>query len=247
MTEIYLSSNHLMLRSGYGDPELHSHLAAHVLVSLSAPFAVTAAGRTMQCAGVRIPSGCPHTVRTGGEAILVFLFDATTAVAGQITEVQAIPPETAARIAAAYEAMRAAGDVVSAYPRFFAAAMELLGLPAAQQNVTDERILAAVRYIDANISGEVSAAGAARTACLSESRFSHLFRQQVGVTFASYALLRKLYHTYTAVAAGESITQAAVDAGFASPSHFAAVNKKLFGITASEVCGDLALYKIAEI
>lgn len=247
MTEIYLSSNHLMLQSGYGDPELHSHLAAHVLVSLAEPFEVTVAGQTMQCAGALIPSGCPHTVRTGGRAILVFLFDATTAVAGRIEQVEAIPPETAAHIAAAYEEMHAAGDVQSAYPRFFADTMEQLGLPGAQQGVTDERILASVRYIDANISGEVNAAGAARVACLSESRFSHLFRQQVGVTFASYVLLRKLYHTYTAVAAGEGITQAAVDAGFASPSHFAAVNKKLFGITASEVCGSLVLHKIAEI
>ena len=36
-------------------------------------------------------------------------------------------------------------------------------------------------------------------------------------------------------------------AGFSSPSHFAAVNKRMFGITASDLNGDYRLHKIADI
>lgn len=247
MTEIYLSLNHLMLKSGYGDPELHSHLAAHVLVSLSGCVDVIAAGRSMKCAGALIPSGCPHTVTSGGAPVLVFLFDSTTAVAARISEVSEIAPEAAARIAAGYAAMRQSGDIPRAYQAFLAETLSLLGLPGCEARTADERIAAALGYIDEHISEEVTAAGVAAAACLSESRFSHLFREQVGVTFSSYTLLRKLYRAYTAAAAGENITQAAVEAGFASPSHFAAVNKRMFGITPRDICGSLELYKIAEI
>ncbi|MDE6844350.1 MAG: helix-turn-helix domain-containing protein [Lachnospiraceae bacterium] len=34
------------------------------------------------------------------------------------------------------------------------------------------------------------------------------------------------------IAEGVSITDASLEAGFSTPSHFAAVNKKMFGITA---------------
>lgn len=244
MTEIYLSSNHLMLKSGYGDPQMHSHLAAHVLVSLNGTMEVLTEKQRLQCAGALIPSGCAHTVRTGGEPVLVFLFDATTAAAERISAVREVRPAVAAQIAASYGAMCSDADIKQAYAQFFAQAMELLRLPVCLQRPADERILAAIAYTDEHIAEELTAAQAACAVSLSESRFSHLFREQVGVTFASYALLRKLYHAYTAIAASENITQAAMAAGFASPSHFAAVNKRMFGITASEVCGSLKLYRM---
>lgn len=34
MTEIYLAENHRLLEAGYGNPEMHSHSACHVLISL---------------------------------------------------------------------------------------------------------------------------------------------------------------------------------------------------------------------
>lgn len=34
MTEIYLAEDHLLLKTGYGNPEMHSHSACHVLVDL---------------------------------------------------------------------------------------------------------------------------------------------------------------------------------------------------------------------
>ena len=40
MTEIYLTENHLLLKTGYGNPKMHSHSACHVLVGLQGDMRV---------------------------------------------------------------------------------------------------------------------------------------------------------------------------------------------------------------
>lgn len=49
------------------------------------------------------------------------------------------------------------------------------------------------------------------------------------------------------IAEGASITEASLEAGFSTPSHFATVNKKMFSITARDLCGDYRLYRLADI
>ena len=46
---------------------------------------------------------------------------------------------------------------------------------------------------------------------------------------------------------GKGITEASIDAGFSSSAHFAEVNKRLFGLSASVIRKDLDFRKIAEI
>ena len=88
---------------------------------------------------------------------------------------------------------------------------------------------------------------AAEAACLSESRFSHLFREQAGIAFSSWLVYRKLFDTYIKIAEGASITDASLAAGFSTPSHFATANKRMFGITASDLTGGYRLHRIADI
>ena len=110
---------------------------------------------------------------------------------------------------------------------------------------TDERIQNALETLKNYESVDPDCIKAlASDAGISVSRFSHLFKEQTGITFAGYLLLRKIYHTYLGVADGRSITQAAMDGGFSSPAHFATMNKKLFGITPSDICGEFCLHLV---
>ncbi len=83
-------------------------------------------------------------------------------------------------------------------------------------------------------------------AFLSESRLSHLFRKQVGISIASYIMFSKLIKAYKYMLLGENITQAAIHSGFSSSSHFATVNKKLFGISTKELGSIQDIFKSAE-
>ena len=60
-------------------------------------------------------------------------------------------------------------------------------------------------------------------------------------------IYKRVIKTYTDMINGKSITDASLDAGFSSSAHFAEINKRLFGISASVIKKDLQFYKIAEI
>ena len=70
---------------------------------------------------------------------------------------------------------------------------------------------------------------------LSESRFLHLFHDQVGTTLRRYRLWMRLIAAGTAVRNGKNLTDAAADAGFASPSHLSDRFKSTFGLTATQL------------
>jgi AraC-like DNA-binding protein len=83
----------------------------------------------------------------------------------------------------------------------------------------------------------VSSRELAAEAGLSESRFLHLFRDELGTSLRRYRLWVRLVHAGTAVAAGKKLTTAAVEAGFASPSHLADRFKTTLGLSATQLLG----------
>lgn len=246
MTEIYLAEDHLLLESGYGNPEMHSHLACHVLVGLHGSMRVITEKETVMCRGAIIPSGIVHTVESFGEPILVFLFDIMQAVVEQMQRFMVLNEQAAEGIAAAYQ-MIAVGNPVKNYKKFFREAMGMLGIREAGSRIRDDRINFAMDFAEKHLQDTVTVKAAAEAACLSEGRFSHLFREQAGIAFSSWLVFRRLFFAYMKIAEGASITEASLAAGFSTPSHFATVNKKMFGITASDLSGDYRLHKIADI
>lgn len=79
---------------------------------------------------------------------------------------------------------------------------------------------------------------------ISESRLSHLFKEETGISLKSYIVLHKLQRVYQKIFNGESITQAAIAAGFDSSSHFASVNKKMTGMSARDIISDSRFLKV---
>ena len=111
----------------------------------------------------------------------------------------------------------------------------------------DTRIERAVTYIQSRLHDKITCEDVAGHIFLSEGRFSHLFKEQIGMTFAAYLIYQRVIKTYTDMINGKSITDASLDAGFSSSAHFAEINKRLFGLSASIVKKNLEFYKIAEI
>ena len=246
MTEIYLAENHLLLKTGYGNPDMHSHSACHVLVGLRGDVRVITEKETVMCRDAILPSGMVHTVESFGEPLLVFLFDITSTVSEQMQCFTVLEEQTAEDIALSYQ-MLTAGNPEKDYGKFFKETMERIGIKEVCSRITDERILLAMRFAEEHLQDEVTAKDAAGVACLSESRFSHLFGEQAGIAFSSWLVFRRMFLAYMRIADGESITDASLAAGFSTPSHFATVNKKMFGITARDLSGDYRLHRIADI
>jgi AraC family transcriptional regulator len=77
-----------------------------------------------------------------------------------------------------------------------------------------------------------SVARLAKLASLSPFHLCHVFREMVGTSIYDYVLRERLAHSLDAVLdSGDDLTAIALDAGFASHSHFTARFRGFFGVT----------------
>ena len=243
MTRIYEAHNHILIQSGYADPQKHRHMAAHIIISIGGNLIAKTDGSEYNCKGIMIPSGVSHAVHTQEASALVFLYDCTTDIARQITSIQCIP-EAVCNIITSLYCDFLQNDISECYHKFEAASLSQLGIKNTPPSKMDERIISAMKYIRSNLSESITCRDAARSAALSQGRFSHLFRQQVGMTFSSYLIYQRILHVYSEIFHGKSITEAALEAGFSSSSHFADVNRRIFGISASRITSNMIFTKI---
>jgi AraC-like DNA-binding protein len=75
----------------------------------------------------------------------------------------------------------------------------------------------------------------AQIAQLSSSRFNHLFRQEMGVSYRSYRVWTQVRAAMLALSTQASLTDAALEAGFSDSSHFSNMFRTTFGMTPSSV------------
>lgn len=246
MTEIYLTKTHLLLKAGYGNPEMHSHSASHIIIAPEGDMKVSVNGESVVCSGAFLPSGVSHAVDGFGRPLLVFMFDVTSKVSEQITDFRSLKVQETERIVSAWQLYDSC-KTEEAYEGFWTEITAALGISETGSRVSDERIIAAMSFVKEHLNDNVTVRDVAESVYLSEGRFSHLFREETGVAFSGYLVMQKIFCAYMQIAEGKSITEAAVEAGFSTPSHFATVNKKMFGITARDLCGDYRLYRLADI
>jgi AraC-like DNA-binding protein len=126
-----------------------------------------------------------------------------------------------------------------------ALALELLGLcigalrqePCQAPSATHARRSRAVERVKEAVAVAPArgwtVASLAKTANLSPFHLCHVFRELTGVSIYDYVLRERLAQALRAVLDGGDITAIALDAGFASHSHFTARFKRFFGVTPS--------------
>jgi AraC-like DNA-binding protein len=96
---------------------------------------------------------------------------------------------------------------------------ELTGLKS-WTGAVDNRLLDVLERIQAGLPGSLRSRDLARGACLSEDRFLHLFKEQLGITLRHYIIHQRLLRATADILAGSSVTRAAIDAGFVDSAHF---------------------------
>ena len=99
--------------------------------------------------------------------------------------------------------------------------------------VSDERILRATAYIRSHLDAELTLEDVAEVACLSPSRFRHLFVEQTGMALRPYILWRRFLHVWELLGRGMSVSAAAHAAGFADAAHLSRTSRRAFGFPPS--------------
>ncbi len=97
----------------------------------------------------------------------------------------------------------------------------------------DSRVTTVLDVIRGSDDLRMSLDQAADKACLSSTRFAHLFKDQVGLPFSRYMLWRKLTRAMVAIASEGTIAAAAHAADFADAAHLTRTFYQMFGMAPS--------------
>jgi len=224
---------------GQPTTRLHAHHALQITLSAGGRFAIRTEDGRVEGPAVLIGSDVPHAFEPEGKVALLFVEPesrAGQALAGRLGGAPAarLQPSCLGR------APHGLADLWSD-PRPDDAVVEALGrtilehavgevLPA---STLDPRIERTLDWLAPRLAERVGLPDAATTACLSESRFSHLFAAEVGLPFRTYLLWRRLMRAVERIAAGTSLTVAAHEAGFADSAHFSRTFHRMFGVPAA--------------
>lgn len=101
-----------------------------------------------------------------------------------------------------------------------------------ERTIKDARIAAAVAAVRRNPGGRFPAAELARRACLSESRFLHLFRLETGAPLSEFLMREHLREAERLLReTGLPLTRIALECGFHDQSHFGGRFREATGFT----------------
>ena len=240
----------------YDDPQAHKHFVKHILLSARS-FTCTVEKESESLRSAVIQSNVMHCVRRNKDSpMAVFLIDTTSELSRIIDDellkgkkfgtlpieiekhlirmledgspLEAVDEYLVGTLAVHAKQKKRKANGASVFGGRYKSADK-----RADECHMDSRIAEAIRLIEQCESIESDVYDTfPRTLCLSKSRFLHLFKEEVGIDFKDYLLLKKLEKTCRCVIEkGMSITDAAILAGFSSSSHFSDAFKKYFGIS----------------
>lgn len=87
-------------------------------------------------------------------------------------------------------------------------------------DIIDDRIQQVINWIQQNLSKPISAHKLAGSIYLSEDRFLHLFKEQLGLPLRQYILYQRIMTAMMEYLRGNNLTEAAYLAGFSDSAHF---------------------------
>ena len=208
--------------------EPHSGSVWCLAVGVDGPLTVRVGGQRVDARTALIPPRLVHHLSMTGPLVSCYLdpvSQRSLACRGQFGEFRG---DIGIRHAAEAELLTPPTDDVGA--------LRWLDIAApSDAQIVDPRIELAAKQVRDDPAAAASAAELAASVGLSESRFLHLFRQEIGSSLRRYRLWSRLMRAGTQIAAGHDLTTAAVEAGFASPSHLADRFRTTFGLSATQL------------
>ncbi len=219
----------------------HAHHAIQLTIAAGGHYTLQTETSSLPGPLVLVAPDVPHAFLPKGRHALIFVEPESRTGAALLHEINgrsmtAVDPNrlpgVAERLAAIWDTPRPPDARVAELGQDILA--QLLG-PAASPSPIDPRIARAIAWAEDRLDKAVTMPEAASVACLSESRFSHLFTEETGLPFRSWVLWRRMMRAVQARGAGASLTDAAHQAGFSDSAHFSRTFLRMFGVQAASL------------
>lgn len=229
----------LLAASAQGVVPAHAHHAIQIVLALDGSLAIAGAdGRWHEVRGLIVRPDAEHSFDCNGALGVMLFVDPETSegawLAASLRE--AITTVSDARLDAIVPGLRAFAtqpdDIDDVAARIRGCVQGLRpGLAPARR--VDARVTTVIEAIRASDDLRMSLDSAASMACLSPTRFAHLFKEQLGLPFSRYMLWRKLTRAMVAIASERTIAAAAHAADFADAAHLTRTFYQMVGMAPS--------------
>ena len=194
----------------------HCHASPVLLLGLSGRFRVYLPhGRIESCYSALIDSGIEHVFDPHGEHVALMYLEPDS------IEARRLRPHFQSHAGVIFDPAVQAGSRsgMDSYLRKFDLP-SLLQFACAEAPLVDARIARCLLALRAPREAPLSRTGAAADAYLSASRFNHLFRSEMGVSFRSYRVWSQVRLAMAGLASSARLTDAALCGAFVDSSHF---------------------------
>ncbi|PXX61752.1 AraC family transcriptional regulator [Nocardia tenerifensis] len=220
--------------AGYLGPNIpvvdHAAAVDVLNIAVDAPLIFESPGLgTRRVRSVYAPARVPHRVLAPEGRVLLLFADPAGHSASSMG---AAMDETVGRFGVGH---RAEAEIAAACRAGEPPEMIVRRLAGPAAATVDSRITAVANAIRAYPQRVYRAPELAAELGLSTSHFLRLFARGTGTTFRRYQQWARLRRVVYALASGQDLTRGAVEAGFASPSHFSDTFRNTFGLSATEL------------
>ena len=223
-----------------GDNQEHHHWAHQLVIGLEGDVELTGGTVSRRAPALFVPAGAPHRL-TPAKVLMVFL-DPTTAMSRALCQrvrddnadlIHILPADLAQLFRVC---LVGSVDLATAAEQIRAYLVPNCKGPDARIN----KVLAAIMP-GADLSQRLTRRELAGLAGLSETRFSHWFKETTGMPLRSYRKWLNLVHGLEHALRGQNLTAAAHLAEFADQAHFSRTFSEMFGVSARDVIAQVRL------
>lgn len=224
--------------------EIHKHHCFQILISLNQPFTSHIHGDTYTGRGLIINQTIAHACQAINSNALVYFIDAESRRGWQLKQMLDGQPylnlehfwseNQWATLSA--DAQTHAWQTPALQILALSALDTLLPMQPDTAHHRDPRITQVIDWLETTAPPNVTLQDAATLLCLSTEHTRHLFVQETGVAFSQFLLWKRIKQAMIRVLHDQlSLTDAALQSGFADQAHFCRLFKRTFGISPKRI------------
>jgi len=248
---LYFGTDHISFLTNKVDADHHSHHYIQLTVGLEQNVNIIIAGQPMQAQGIILQSNTVHRL-VGSRQWQWYMLINPESMLGELLKrtyltnkrMHVLDNDQIEQLKQmAIQTMFSVTDL-TAYASAMEQCKQILQLEKNSiDSIMDERIQHVLQLIE-NHTHQLSVKALSERMYLSESRLSHLFRENVGISLASYIVHHKLKAAFHYIFSGSSMTAAAIEAGFNSSSHFSSAARDKLGMAPSAIVQNSRFLKV---
>jgi AraC-like DNA-binding protein len=229
----------LLTARAQGIVPAHAHHAIQIVIALDGSAAISGSdGQWHETRGLVVRPDAEHSFDCNGASGVMLFVDPESSEGTWLStslkrDITLVPDTRLASIEPALRTFADQPDESGDIAMLIRECIQGLRPGLAPTRRLDARVTTVIDAIRASDDLRMSLDQAAAKACLSSTRFAHLFKDQVGLPFSRYMLWRKLTRAMVAIASEDTIAAAAHAADFADAAHLTRTFYQMFGMAPS--------------